>query len=181
MKRFEYRLQRVMEWRESQLEIELAGLGRVTAEGRAIDQRREEVEAERAAAEKSLTTAALVEAGQLAALDEFRVWAHQERERLIRKRAECEKRIEAQRKRVLEARRRFRLLERLKERKLAEWTGEFNRELENLAGELFLARRGRNAGTKPGGSLERLAPLGLAPCGVQEAEEFARVPGQAGE
>ncbi len=134
-----------MEWRESQLEIELAALGRLTAEGLAIDQRREQVEAECRSAEKSLVAGRAVEAQQLAALDGFRIWAHQESERLVRKRAECEKRIDDQRRQVIEARRRFRLLEQLRERRLTEWSGEFSRELESLAGELYLARRARSA------------------------------------
>lgn len=145
MKRFEFRLQRVMEWRESQLEIELATLGRLTAEGMAIDRRRQQVENECRSAEKSLVAGTAVEAQQLAALDGFRIWTRQECERLVRKRAECEKLIEDQRRQVVEARRRFRLLEQLRERRLAEWSSEFSRELESLAGELYLARRARSA------------------------------------
>jgi hypothetical protein len=41
---------------------------------------------------------------------------------------------------MLEARRRCRLLERLKERRLAEWTSARDRELEEVASESFLAR-----------------------------------------
>ena len=41
---------------------------------------------------------------------------------------------------MLEARRRCRLLERLKERRLADWTAERNRQLEEVASESFLAR-----------------------------------------
>ncbi len=141
MKRFEFRLERVLEWRHGQLDIELAGLGRLTAEAQAIDRRRGEIEAERASAEKSLMSSATVEAQQLTALDAFRAWVRQESGRLASQRAEWEHKIAEQRRKVLEARRRFRLLERLKERRRAEWDAEFNRELENLAGELYLARR----------------------------------------
>ena len=41
---------------------------------------------------------------------------------------------------MLEARRRCRLLERLKDRRLAEWSKARDRELEELASESFLAR-----------------------------------------
>lgn len=141
MKRFEFRLERVMEWRRTRLEIEITELGRLTGEAQAIDRRRQQVEAEREAAERSLVGSASVEAQQLAALDSFRTWAHHERDRLLRLRAECEERIAAQRQKVLEARRDCRLLERLREKRLSEWEAEFSRELENLAGELYLARR----------------------------------------
>lgn len=141
MKRFEFRLERVLEWRRAQLDIELAALGRLTAEAQAIDRRRGEIEAERASAESSLFASATAEAQQLAALDAFRAWAREECGRLANRRAEWERKIAEQRQKLLEARRRSRLLERLKERRRAEWDAEFNRELENLAGELYLARR----------------------------------------
>jgi len=41
---------------------------------------------------------------------------------------------------VLEAQRRVRLLERLRERRFSEWEAELNRELEALAAESYLAR-----------------------------------------
>jgi flagellar FliJ protein len=145
MKRFEFRLERVLEWRQTQLDIELAGLGRLVAEAQAIDRRRADLEAERAAAERSLVSMATVEADELASLDAFRSWATHERERLIRQRAEWEGKIGEQRQRVLEARRKRRLLEILKEKRKAEWTAEFDREMESLAGELYLARRAASA------------------------------------
>ena len=143
MKRFEFRLDRVLEWRQTELDLELAGLGRLTAEAQAIDRRRAEVEAERSAAEQSLVSSTTVEAQQLAALDAFRAWALQERVRLVQARTACETRIGEQRQRVLEARRRLRLLEKLKGTRKSEWEAEFSRETENLAGELYLARRAR--------------------------------------
>jgi hypothetical protein len=42
-----------------------------------------------------------------------------------------------------EARRRCRLLERLRERRRAEWKTENDRELEQVAAESYLARWGR--------------------------------------
>ena len=44
---------------------------------------------------------------------------------------------------MLEARRRCRLLERLKERRLAEWTTARDRELDELASESYLAKWNR--------------------------------------
>ena len=41
---------------------------------------------------------------------------------------------------MLEARRRCRLLEKLKERRLAEWRAAAEREIEALAAEAFLTR-----------------------------------------
>jgi hypothetical protein len=141
MKRFEFRLDRVLEWRRTQLEIELAHLGALTGEALALDRRRGQVQADYVAAERSLISSASVEAGELAALDRYRVWSRQESARLLARRAEWDQKISAQREKVIEARRAGRLLERLKEKRRAEWTVEFDREIENLAGELYLARR----------------------------------------
>jgi hypothetical protein len=44
---------------------------------------------------------------------------------------------------MLEARRRCRLLERLKEHRLTEWTAERDREVEEIAAESYLARWSR--------------------------------------
>jgi hypothetical protein len=141
MKRFEFRLDRVLEWRRTQLEIELAQLGAFTGEALAVDRRRDQVQADYSAAERSLLSSTSVEAGELGALDRYRVWSRQESQRLAVRRAEWEQKISAQREKVIEARRGCRLLERLKQKRLAEWTVEFDREIENLAGELYLARR----------------------------------------
>jgi flagellar biosynthesis chaperone FliJ len=53
--------------------------------------------------------------------------------------------IEAQRLVVLEAERKVKLLERLRERKLQDWKLECDRELENLASDSHLARLAASA------------------------------------
>jgi len=52
---------------------------------------------------------------------------------------------------MMEARRRFRLLEKLKERRLAEWQKVQERELDQIASESFLAKW--NLREQNGGSL----------------------------
>ena len=149
MKRFEFRLERVLNWRRSRLDLETAALGRLHASAQAIDLRRQELETERSAAARSLVTAGSVDAQQLAALDAFRGWVRQERERLARERAACERKIEEQRRIAVEAQRSLRLLERLRERRWTEWETEFARELDGLAGELHLARLTRASRGSP--------------------------------
>jgi hypothetical protein len=53
--------------------------------------------------------------------------------------------IDAQRGRVLDARQKYEMLDRLKTRSQGVWRAECNREQENLAGELYLARWGAAA------------------------------------
>jgi len=67
----------------------------------------------------------------------------QEQGRLAAKRSECARMAAAQQASMLEARPRLRLLERLKERRLAEWTAACDREMEEVASESYLAQWGR--------------------------------------
>jgi hypothetical protein len=53
--------------------------------------------------------------------------------------------VETQQQTMLEARRRCRLLERLKERRMAEWTVARDHELDDIAAESYLARWSREA------------------------------------
>jgi len=52
----------------------------------------------------------------------------------------CREQIAAQQVRIIEAQRRARLLEKLRSRRLEEWRVAGEREMENFAGEAFLAR-----------------------------------------
>jgi hypothetical protein len=57
--------------------------------------------------------------------------------------AEAEKKLAECRAAMLEARRRCSLMEKLKERRRADWEAAANREIEALAAESFLARWNR--------------------------------------
>jgi hypothetical protein len=52
----------------------------------------------------------------------------------------CEARIIEQRNQVMEARRQFELLDRLRQKLYEEWRAAGNKEQEELAAELFLAK-----------------------------------------
>lgn len=142
MRRFQFRLESVLGWRVVELEIEEGRLERLFTERRgwddqalALDTRRRE--------SAQLITAKTLDGQQLAAFTCHRQYLEREAARLAAQRADCEKRIAAQQQRVVEAERKVRLLERLKERRLAEWTLDFNRETEALASETFLSKWAR--------------------------------------
>ena len=80
------------------------------------------------------------DAVELARLDAWRVWVNREEKRLAGSLTGCAKRIEAQRVVLAEARRRFRLIDRLKDKALIEWRKTSAKEQEDLAAELYLAR-----------------------------------------
>ena len=142
MKRFAFPLESVRQWRSRQLELEESRLQQVLAEREAIIARRRAME-EELKREVALLAAPGLDAGQLAALDAFRRYVGAQGHRMAIDMRGCEQRIEAQRKQVVEARRRFELLNRLRDKAARQWHADNDRELENTAADLYLARCAR--------------------------------------
>ena len=142
MKKFSFPLETAHRWRESQAEMEEARLQKLFAEKHAIDRRVAALDGELQAEHRRIEDR-ISDARELAMLEEFRAWASGEKRQLSAARAECERRIAAQRTALVEARRRFQLLDRLKEKSLIAWHAANAKEQEDLAAELYLARRVR--------------------------------------
>lgn len=140
MKRFRFRLESVLKWRALQLELEEARLQDLFAELRKLGARREALAAGRAGSERAVLTLAVIEAQQLQALDAHRRWVTAERERLARQESACTARIASQRERVRKAEQNLRLFEKVKQRRLADWSRGLDKEYETLAAEGFLVR-----------------------------------------
>lgn len=140
MKRFQFSLNRVLDWRSTLARIEESKLERLYAELRAIESSEAELASERSRSETAVARAASQTGLELAALDAFRRFAVAEHTRLEQRRAELMKRISEQIRMVASKRRDVRLLEHLKEKRLADWNRELSREIETQAGETFLAR-----------------------------------------
>lgn len=140
MKRFRFRLESVLKWRQLQLELEEEKLQERFTELRGLEQRAAALEAGKVEAERTVLGAKTVEAGELAALDAHRRWVAAQRERLARAVQDCQKRIEEQRGRVRKAEQNLKLLEKLKERRLVQWTAAVEKEYQALAEEVYLAQ-----------------------------------------
>jgi hypothetical protein len=143
MKSFKFPLEKALELRRTQLEMEEAKHKREVAAVAAIDRRRAEVEASGIRAEVEVRKWNPISSGDLAALSNYRAKVKDEEAALARHRVDAAKKLAAQQQQMLEARRRCRLLERLKERRLEEWTFERDKELDEIAAESFLARWSR--------------------------------------
>ena len=141
MKSFQFPLEKALELRRVQLELEEAKHKRQVAAVAAIDGRRAEIEASGIRAEIEVRQWSPIGSGDLAALGNYRLKVKSEESALARHRFDAAQKLAAQQKQMLEARRRCRLLERLKERRLAEWTAERDKELDEIAAESYLARR----------------------------------------
>jgi hypothetical protein len=138
VKRFEFRLQTVLDWRMRQLEVEQSELQALFGELHGLDAARARLSAE--LEEAARLVLATSDPQQLAALSPFRERVNAERQRIDGRRAECNRRIAEQRERILAAERNVRLLERLKARRLGEWNAALAKELDLLATDSYLAK-----------------------------------------
>jgi hypothetical protein len=145
MRAFQFPLRQALEWRRTQMGLEENKMRQLAAilEQMALDAVK--LDMVKARAEVAVSQAAVVEAGDLWALASYRQRLIAELQALARRRAEGEKQLAAQRQKVLEAQRQCRLLEKLEQRRHAEWRRAADKEVEDLAAESFLARWSRRA------------------------------------
>jgi flagellar export protein FliJ len=136
---FRFRLQRVLEWRRTQLEIAEAHFRQQADAVAGLDRARAELEAAGISAEMQVRAWRPLGAGDLAALGNFRLLVRNRERQLAVRRAEAEKELATRQEAMLEARRRYRLLERLRERRLADWQAAADKEVEDFAAEAYLA------------------------------------------
>ncbi|MGH9721621.1 MAG: hypothetical protein ACRD8O_15545 [Bryobacteraceae bacterium] len=140
MRKFQFELSRILDWRRRQLEVEETKLAPLLAEQRAIETERAATEREETEANVAIATVHSTTGEELAAFDAYRLYLKDVRKRIESRLANCANSIEKQRQAIVTARRQVRLLERLKERRRNEWQAAADREQENLAAELYLAR-----------------------------------------
>jgi len=149
---FRFRLERVLSWQRVVTELEEARTRQWLAALAETQAGRVQLAGARREAEEQLMTAPALLPQELDTLADYREGLAT-RDRELRKREQnCEQRLEEQRRCWMDARRRCRLLEKLRERRLAEYRIELDRELETLAMESFAAGRSRDKrNSKPGG------------------------------
>lgn len=142
MKKFSFGLERVRQWRAEQVESEKLKLRRLFDERHALEAAGALLDRQQAEEEKNIRAQTKLDAQQLGALDAFRLYVKSEKLRLAGRIADCDQRIAAQRQRLLDVRRQFRLLERMKTRELDDWNRALTREIDDLAAEVHLAQWG---------------------------------------
>jgi len=140
MKRFTFPLNRVIDWRRMQVRAEELKLEQLHAEMRGIDARAAELNRERAQSEQKLIAASASTAEEMAALGAFQRFTIAEQRKLDVKRVACGEKIAAQTLAVSARRRDARLIEKVKERRLATWRSHYAREIDQQAEEAYLAK-----------------------------------------
>jgi flagellar biosynthesis chaperone FliJ len=133
MKRFQFRLQRVLEIRRVQARMEEEALHRLQAARTALRNRLAGLERETAASFE-------VPLEQQRDAPQYRRFLAGQARKLEGDLSQLGAQIAAQQAKLAEAERRCRLLERLRERARAEWNAAFARELDELAAEAHRAR-----------------------------------------
>lgn len=143
MKKFAFPLERVLGWRQTQVRLAEAELARLRAGRAALD--RERVELERAVelARRELADSGETTAAELGALEHYRRASASQVARLERAGRQQDESIAQQMREVLERTRQARLLERLRETRLAAWKASAAREIDQLAEESYLSRLAR--------------------------------------
>jgi flagellar export protein FliJ len=150
MKPFCFPLQRVLEFRASRVEEEERKLGLLQQELAGLESAIEQVEQSRRKSAMSVAAAEASRGEELTAMTSFCARLERNRTVLDGKRSVCAQKLARQQENYLEARREHRLLEKLRDRQLAEWTRAEGRELDKVAGELYLARwESDKAGDRP--------------------------------
>jgi len=139
MKAFSFRLERVLEWRQAQLDVEQSALGRLAAEFARWEAVLASLGNARAKAE-GLVQSGPVTGTDLGALASYQEHIERQRRITLDRRRDCAARLEKQRARLLQARREHRLLEKLRQVRRAEWETAVDREFEALAAETYLAQ-----------------------------------------
>jgi flagellar export protein FliJ len=140
VKSFQFPLQRVLDWRALQMRTEEEKLAALQQTLAALVHRENTLIAEQLKSEMGILGQPAIEGSELQALAAFQSRFQSERRSLRVDRTKCETEIAAQRKRLLKARKDFRVLEKLKEKRWRTWTYFSDREVEHTAAESYIAK-----------------------------------------
>jgi hypothetical protein len=140
MKRFQFPLETIRRWRLERVGIEELKLRQILAEKHKLAAIKAQIQSEIAQTLQQVLGQSSMRPLELESLDSFRLYVRGRVRDLDRQERQCEAKIVEQRNHVLEARRQFELVERLREKALTEWRAAGNKEQEEMAAELFLAK-----------------------------------------
>jgi flagellar export protein FliJ len=143
MARFQFSLEKVLRWRAVELTTEEAKLKALVQQQLHLQTLLADVSAQRSQLISSLGSMPDLRGDDLRTLTACGLRLRRNAENLAQQLHKCGRELAKQRKRYSEAKRRVRLLEELKNRRLEEWKYEEAALLEELASESFLANWNR--------------------------------------
>ncbi len=142
MKRFAFRLERLLQWRRKEFEQEQERLRSLQTEWQSLADACRQVADDQALALQQASRLAVLTAEEIRLLEQWRLYAVREIRRLETCMAEIQVRIEDQKARLLEAHRRMRRLEKLRESQLEEWKTAGAKAEQASVEELVVSRWG---------------------------------------
>ncbi|MEI9812719.1 MAG: hypothetical protein WDO18_08610 [Acidobacteriota bacterium] len=152
MKAFAFPLDRVLAWRRTQVHMEEGKLKRLQEDLRVLDGQRAALQVSVGEAKAGVLKSSQVWALEVTALEHYRGAVAREDARLVQARRPLEDKIRLQTAVVIERNRDARLMERLRERRFADWQVAADREIQQLAEELHLTRMFRSSSIRGEGA-----------------------------
>jgi LPS O-antigen subunit length determinant protein (WzzB/FepE family) len=140
MKRFRFRLERVLQWQIKVCQLKENDVRLSVVAVSEADQRIEQLRAASMAAEQDSLNHAALTSADLTALGRFRIRVIKDREALAALKARLLETLQRHRENLTAERRRLRLLEKLRARSLDEYAFAADRESEELATECHLSK-----------------------------------------
>lgn len=140
MRKFEFRLSRVLEFRQQELDLEQSRLYALLSQQKSLEEEEALLKNQLAEARDEAFGNPQLSGSSLQTLAQFQRYVVDRCGRLETQKAELAVRVRGQQARIVEAERRVNLLLKLKDRKQDAWTIEQEKELESLAADSFLAK-----------------------------------------
>jgi flagellar FliJ protein len=140
MTAFRFRLQRVLDFRRTQLQLAESSCRNAAAKLHGIQAQQAALVSRKSETRKAFARMSEVDAADLASLPVWYQWTVRASEHLIHLERSAELELQKQRNAVLEAQRKVRLLEKLRDRRQANWQLDYDCELEALAADATNSR-----------------------------------------
>jgi flagellar export protein FliJ len=140
VKAFHFPLDRALHIRRAQLEIEQAKHQRLMRDREQLELQVVRIQTEAAAARNAITTQALLVPGEISTMPDYLRGTKQRLVKLDHVRQELVSKMQEQKRQLLEAERRVKLLEKLRTKRLGAWEIEMHKEQETFAADAYLAR-----------------------------------------
>ena len=140
MKAFHFPLERVLDGRQLQMRAEEEKMATLQHHLELLGRRAKALAAAALQSKLSVMKPASVQGSDLHALTSFQAQVKKEQAALAVETAQCERRVAVQRARLLKAQKDLKVLEKLRERRMGDWTYAYNREVEDAAADAHISK-----------------------------------------
>jgi flagellar export protein FliJ len=140
MTAFKFRLERVLQLKTSQARTEEFKLEALLHQRAQMQAEMDAADSSLLQARKSIESATFSKSAELLAFEHYKVRAEKERQEALRKLAVHDEAVEKQRSAVVAARSGVLLLEKLREKRRADWQAEADKEIEAMAADFSAAQ-----------------------------------------